>query len=144
MFLHDSERSAATTDANLSLANAPALKLLWNFTAGGPIATSISIVGTTAYVGAWDGYEYAVNTSNGALLWKTYLGITNDPNCAPATLNSHPRDWYAPRDGVAPTSGRRLPSASRPCKAARGAWRVAAPTSGDRRLVPLRLANAHR
>jgi outer membrane protein assembly factor BamB len=86
MFLHDSARSAATTDANLSVANAPALKLLWNFSAGGPIATSISVVGTTAYVGAWDGYEYAVNTSNGALLWKTYLGITTDANCAPATI----------------------------------------------------------
>ena len=37
-------------------------------------------------MGAWDGYEYAINTSNGALLWKTYTGITTDPGCNPSTI----------------------------------------------------------
>jgi outer membrane protein assembly factor BamB len=85
MFLHDSA-SSGDHRRQFERCQRAGLELLWNFTAGGPIATSISIVGTTAYVGAWDGYEYAVNTSNGSMLWKTYLGITRDPNCVPATL----------------------------------------------------------
>ena len=86
MFLHDSSRTNSTTDATLSVANAPTLALKWKYKTGGPIATSVSIVGTTAYVGSWDGYEYAINTANGSLLWKTYLGLTNDPGCNPATI----------------------------------------------------------
>ena len=61
----------------------------WPYQAGGPIATSASIVGTTAYVGSWDGYEYAINTQTGALIWKTYLGITTDPGCNPVNNRHH-------------------------------------------------------
>ena len=86
MFLQNSARTAATVDPKLSVASAPTLKLKFTFATGGPIATSTSIVGTTAYVGSWDGYEYAVNTSTGALIWKQYLGITTDPGCTPATI----------------------------------------------------------
>ena len=85
-YLHDNARSAATTDPSLNLATAGQLQLDWAAVTGGPIATSASIVGTTAYVGSWDGNEYAVNTTNGAVLWKTNLGITTDPGCNPATI----------------------------------------------------------
>jgi hypothetical protein len=85
-YLHDASRSNATTDANLSVATAGQLQLNWSFQAGGPVATSASIVGTTAYVGAWDGYEYAINVTNGSLIWKTNTGITQDANCNPAKL----------------------------------------------------------
>lgn len=85
-YLHDAARSSATTDATLSSTGAPNLAAKWTYQAGGPIATSASIVGTTAYVGAWDGYEYAINTTTGALIWKTYLGITTDPACNPSTI----------------------------------------------------------
>jgi len=86
MFLQNSARTAATTDPALTLAKAPALALKWSYRAGGPMATSVSIVGTTAYVGAWDGYEYAINVTTGKLIWKTYLGITQDPACNPPTI----------------------------------------------------------
>jgi outer membrane protein assembly factor BamB len=86
MFLHDWSRTNATTDATLSTANAPSLAIKWKFKTGGPIATSVSIVGTRAYVGSWDGYEYAIDTTTGALVWKTNLGLTNDPGCNPAIL----------------------------------------------------------
>ena len=76
MFLQNPQRTGATTDPKLSVASAPSLKLKFTFATGGPIATSVSIVGTTAYVGSWDGYEYAVNTSTGALIWKQNLGVT--------------------------------------------------------------------
>ncbi len=87
MFLQNTSRTNATTDPNLSVANAPTLKEDWAFAAGGPVASSVSIVGTTAYFGSWDGFEYAVNTTTGAEIWKSpSLGITTDPGCAPATI----------------------------------------------------------
>ena len=81
MFLHDSARSGATTDANLTTANVSNLKKAFAYKTGASIATSVSIVGTTAYVGSWDGYEYAINVGNGALIWKQFLGTTSDPGC---------------------------------------------------------------
>ena len=85
-YLQNAARANATTDASLAAAGAPNLALDWTYQTGGPIATSASVVGTTAYVGSWDGYEYAINTANGALIWKTYTGITTDPGCNPATI----------------------------------------------------------
>ena len=85
-YLQNVARTSATTDATLSTAGAPNLAVSWTYQAGGPIATSASIVGTTAYVGAWDGYEYAINTTSGALIWKTNTGITTDPGCNPSTI----------------------------------------------------------
>jgi outer membrane protein assembly factor BamB len=87
MFLQNASRTNATVDPNLSVAKASTLKQKWAFQTGGPIATSTSIVGTTAYVGSWDGYEYAVNTSTGAQIWKSAnLGITTDPGCNPVHI----------------------------------------------------------
>src|SRR5579884_2323550 len=63
MFLQNPARSNATTDPNLSVANASLLKLKWTYKAGATIAASTSVVGTTAYVGAWNGYEYALDTA---------------------------------------------------------------------------------
>ena len=78
-FLQNDTRTAATTDPNMSAATASALKLDWSAATGGPIATSPTIVGTTAYVGSWDGFEYAFDTTTGALKWKRNLGQTNAP-----------------------------------------------------------------
>ena len=86
MFLQNPARTAATIDPKLSVSSAATLKLKFAFATGGPIASSVSIVGTTAYVGAWDGYEYAVNTQTGALIWKQFLGITTDPGCNPVNI----------------------------------------------------------
>ena len=83
MFLQNPARTAATVDPKLSVSSASTLKLKFTFAAGGPIASSVSIVGTTAYFGSWDGYEYAVNTQTGALIWKQNLGTTTDPGCNP-------------------------------------------------------------
>ena len=77
------------------LATAGQLQLDCAAVTGGPIATSASIVGTTAYVGLWDGDEYAINTSNGAVLWKTNLGspptrgATRPPSGSPRGHRAH-------------------------------------------------------
>lgn len=105
MFLQNPARTAATVDPKLSVASAPTLKLKFAFATGGAIATSVSIVGTTAYVGSWDGFEYAVNTSTGAMIWKQNLGVTVDQGCNPVntrTGSSTPSAAGRPVDPPAP------------------------------------------
>jgi outer membrane protein assembly factor BamB len=86
MFLQNPARTAATVDPKLSVSTANTLKVKFAFATGGPIASSVSVVGTTAYVGSWDGYEYAVNTATGAQIWKQFLGTTTDPGCNPVNI----------------------------------------------------------
>ena len=81
-FLHDTQRSAAGNDTTISTSNAAQLALKWAFKTGGPIAASPTVVGGIVYVGSWDGYEYALNATTGALVWKTFLGQTTAP-CYP-------------------------------------------------------------
>jgi outer membrane protein assembly factor BamB len=85
-YLQNAQRTNATTDASLTAANAPNMQVNWTYQAGGALATSASIVGNVAYIGAWDGYEYAINTQTGALIWKTSTGITTDPGCNPSSI----------------------------------------------------------
>ena len=81
-YLHDLQRTSSSRDTTLSPLNAHQLALKWSFVAGGPIASSPTVVGGTVYVGSWDGYEYALNAATGALVWKTFLGQTTAP-CYP-------------------------------------------------------------
>ena len=85
-FQHDAARSSATTDASLSVATAGQLQPTWSTPTGGIIETSPSVVGTTAYVGSWDGNEYAMDTATGAVQWKTFLNQSSVPACYPWTL----------------------------------------------------------
>ena len=86
MYLHDASRSAATTDASLRVANAARLRPAWITQTGGIIEASASVVGSTAYLGSFDGYEYAINTATGAVLWKTFLGTVTVPGCYSFTV----------------------------------------------------------
>ncbi len=86
MYLHDGSLSAASTETILAPGAAASLRPLWTFKTGGVIAASATVVGGVAYVGSWDGYEYALNATTGALIWKTFLGITTAPACSPPSL----------------------------------------------------------
>src|SRR5271154_5607689 len=109
--LHDNSRTGASSDTVISTSTAPDLTKLWSYATGGPIASQPAIVNGVAYVGSWDGYEYAFNANTGALLWKTYLGIpTGESDCDPQTagvssaatvlngvvyVGGGDSDWYA-------------------------------------------------
>jgi outer membrane protein assembly factor BamB len=80
-YLHDGARSGASTESILNTVNAPTLTPKWSVTTGQSIVAPTAVVGGIAYVGSWDGYEYAINASTGAVVWKTNLGTTTDPNC---------------------------------------------------------------
>ncbi len=82
MYLHDYSRDGTGTDTTISPSNASQLALDWSFKTGGPIASAPASVGGIVYVGSWDGYEYALNATTGALVWKTFLGQTTAP-CYP-------------------------------------------------------------
>jgi outer membrane protein assembly factor BamB len=84
--MHDGSLSGASSETILTPAAAPNLRPLWTFKTGGVIAASATVVGGVAYVGSWDGYEYALNAATGALVWKTNLGITTAPACSPPSL----------------------------------------------------------
>ncbi|MCI4335507.1 MAG: PQQ-binding-like beta-propeller repeat protein, partial [Thermoplasmata archaeon] len=62
-------------ERTLSPANASRLTELWNYSTGRPVAANPAIVGGVVYVGSWNGDEYAIRASTGALLWKSFLGI---------------------------------------------------------------------
>jgi len=85
-YLHDGQSTAANGDeTTLSPSNAGRLAKLWTFKTGGKIASSPTVVNGVVYVGSWDGYEYALNATTGALAWRTYLGVTSAPNCNPTS-----------------------------------------------------------
>jgi outer membrane protein assembly factor BamB len=80
MYLENPTRTAATEIAQgLTVKDVAGLHLAWNFSTGGGVASNPAIVNGTAYVGSWDGYEYAISLGTGELEWKTYLGV--DPSC---------------------------------------------------------------
>lgn len=82
MYLHDYSRDGSGTDTIISPSNASQLALDWSFNIGAPIDSAATVVGNTVYVGGWDGNEYSLNATTGALIWKTFLGQTNAP-CYP-------------------------------------------------------------
>jgi outer membrane protein assembly factor BamB len=86
MYLGNSSLTAASTETILTPSAAPTLRPLWTYKTGSVIAASATVVSGVAYVGSWDGYEYALNAATGALIWKTYLGVTTAPACSPPAL----------------------------------------------------------
>jgi outer membrane protein assembly factor BamB len=85
-YLGDAARSGSnSSETTLSTANAASMVLRWKFATGGPIAASASVAAGVVYVGAWDGYEYALDAATGAQKWKTNLGTTSGRSgCNPA------------------------------------------------------------
>ena len=102
-YLHDVQRQAAGGETFLSTTNAGQLAPLWSFQTGGIVGASPAVVNNVVYEGSWDGYEYALNATNGQLLWKTYLGITNAPGCVPPTVGVD--SSAAVQDGVVYVGG---------------------------------------
>jgi polyvinyl alcohol dehydrogenase (cytochrome) len=83
-YLGDAQRNAASSETVLSVSNASYLRKLWTYTTGGTVAASATVVSSVAYVGSWDGYEYALDTTNGSRKWRTFLGTTTgNSNCQP-------------------------------------------------------------
>jgi outer membrane protein assembly factor BamB len=82
--MHDPGRSAVSGETTLSPANIGGLVKLWSYNTGDVVAASPTVVNNVIYVGAWNGYEYAINAVTGQLIWKTFLGtMTPRSDCNP-------------------------------------------------------------
>src|SRR5579884_443837 len=81
--MHDIQRTNASSDTSFNASGSAQLKSLWTYQTGGVIAATPTIASGSAFVGSWDGYEYALDATTGALKWKTNLGVTSAPNCSP-------------------------------------------------------------
>ncbi|MBV8444988.1 MAG: PQQ-binding-like beta-propeller repeat protein, partial [Candidatus Dormibacteraeota bacterium] len=85
-YLHDTARSSSSGETLLNTTNVPYLAPKWTYTTGGIIAAEPTVVNGVAYLGSWDGYEYAFNAATGAVLWKTSLGLHDDTQCIPPDM----------------------------------------------------------
>lgn len=82
--LHDNSRTGASTDTSFSTSNVSQLVEQWSYATGAPIASQPAIVNGVAYVGSWNGNEYAFNLKTGAVLWSDNLGTTTgESDCNP-------------------------------------------------------------
>jgi outer membrane protein assembly factor BamB len=81
-YLGENTREAASpTERSISPTTAHSLVQLWNFTAGNSVVASPAIVAGEAYIGSWDGFEYALNVTTGHVKWKDNLGTdSHDPS----------------------------------------------------------------
>ena len=66
-------RRFADTETKISPSTVPNLSLKWEFYAGKDISATPAIYDGTIYFPSWNGYIYAVNASDGSLIWKQYL-----------------------------------------------------------------------
>jgi outer membrane protein assembly factor BamB len=82
-YLHDPQRTSASSEQVLSPTNVRQLTKQWSFKTGGVVEGAPAVVKGVVYVGSWDGYEYALDAKTGALKWKTFLGVANTPACFP-------------------------------------------------------------
>jgi len=63
------------------------LRPVWTFAAGAPFGAAVTVVSGVIYIGSWNGNFYAVDSSDGTLLWSQFLGkaaAPRDPTCQPA------------------------------------------------------------
>jgi len=91
VFLHDFAHTGnQNAETGISITKAAQMENLWSVKTKGAIVASPIVVGTSVYVGSWDGYMYAFNRDTGVQKWKTYLGKTHnlDKTCIPQKLGT--------------------------------------------------------
>ncbi|GMY13597.1 polyvinylalcohol dehydrogenase [Fagus crenata] len=66
-------RRYANKETKISPSTVSKLSLKWKFYAGKDITATPAIFNGTLYFPSWNGYIYAINASNGSLVWKQNL-----------------------------------------------------------------------
>jgi polyvinyl alcohol dehydrogenase (cytochrome) len=95
MYGQDMHHSFAKSGSLITKANLAQLTLAWTFNAGDAVSASPTVVGGVVYVGAWDGFFYALDAASGTAKWKFQL------DCQPAIVPVPPQclaDGQAPPD----------------------------------------------
>src|SRR5882672_7037609 len=88
MYLFDiSHSSFNPSESEIGKHNVASLDVNWAIDLAAPIAAAPTISDGVAYVGAWDGNFYAIDTGTGAVRWSTFVGLAGPPAqkfCMPA------------------------------------------------------------
>ncbi|MEO9511669.1 MAG: PQQ-binding-like beta-propeller repeat protein [Flavobacteriaceae bacterium] len=82
------------TQSTLAIQDIGKPKVKWKFKTNGSVRSTAVIDGTTIFFGSSDGYIYALNKLNGALIWKykTEGGIVSSPAIQDSSLYISSRD----------------------------------------------------
>jgi outer membrane protein assembly factor BamB len=91
-YLYNPERTGANFfEHTIAPSNVSELQELWSIPSNGSDFSTPIVVNGTLYFGSWNGYEYAVNATSGAIEWSTFLGL--DTRCGvftPMGISSTP------------------------------------------------------
>ncbi|MCI4365421.1 MAG: PKD domain-containing protein [Thermoplasmata archaeon] len=91
MYQDNPERTGANLfERTIAPSNVSQLHQLWTVPSNGSDFSAPIVVNGTVYYGSWNGYEYAVNASNGTVKWKTFLGTTGCGGYDPMGISSTP------------------------------------------------------
>ena len=85
-YLYSPGHTSANTVANvITPANAASLKLAWNFVPKGSglvgFLSSPTVYNGVIYIGARNGYFYALNETTGAIIWQRFIGFVPRLTC---------------------------------------------------------------
>lgn len=90
-YLYNVERTGANfLETTIAPSNVSELKELWTVPTNGSDFSSPIVVNGTLYYGSWNGYEYAINASNGHTEWGTFLGTDDCSDFSPMGISSTP------------------------------------------------------
>src|SRR5579864_2457273 len=70
MYGRDLQRSYSQPGAAITKDNVASLVQAWTFPVADAVSASPSVVAGVVYVGAWDGFFYALDAATGAVKWK--------------------------------------------------------------------------
>jgi polyvinyl alcohol dehydrogenase (cytochrome) len=80
MYVHDLAHSSFnSSESSISKDNVSTLTPAWVFDSGAPIASGVTVSGGVIYFGNWKGRFFAVNETDGTILWQSYAGLANNP-----------------------------------------------------------------
>ena len=77
MYGHDLQHTFSKPDSPINPNNVSNLEHVWSFSTGDAVSASPSIVKGIVYVGAWDGFFYALDAHDGSLVWKFQVDCQN-------------------------------------------------------------------
>src|SRR5437867_418040 len=81
MYGRDLKHSFTNADSLINPGNVAFLRPAWDFPTADAVSASPTVVDGRVYVGAWDGFFYALDSASGSLIWK--FQVDCDSNMLP-------------------------------------------------------------
>ena len=77
MYGRDLRHTFSNQHSLINPTNVRTLKPAWDFMTGDVVSASPAVVDGVVFVGSWDGYFYAIDVSEGSLIWKFQVDCQN-------------------------------------------------------------------